>query len=114
MPEVKLMKGKEGMEMLLDGLFDACALTLNMKLTQVTTMAAIKAGISMEDYREKPVLFTMHDGVTVGDGNMVFRRLMEDVLPEIVAKCVNFKDVYPFEAIKDFVQVVDKITFEFV
>ena len=114
MSEVKLLKGEEGMEMLLGGLFDACSMMLNMKLTQVTTMAAVRAGISMEDYRDKTGLFTMHDGVTVGDGNMVFRRLMEDVLPEMVAKRVNFKDVYPFEAIKDFVQVVDKITFEFV
>lgn len=114
MPEVKLVKGEEGMEMLLGGLFDTCTMMLNMKLTQVTTVAAIKAGISKEDYRNKPGLFTMHDGVTVGDWNMVFRRLMEDVLPEIVAKRVNFEDVYPFEAIKDFVQVLDKITFEFV
>ena len=114
MPEVKLLKGEEGMEMLLEGLFDTCSSTLNMKLTQVTTMAAIKAGVAMDDYRDKTGLFTMHDGVTVGDGKMVFRRLMEDVLPEIVVKRVNFEAVYPFEAIKDFVQVVDKITFEFV
>ena len=114
MNEVKLLKGEEGMETLLGGIFDACAMMLNMKLTQVTTVAAINAGISMEDYRDKPGLFTMHDGVTVGDGKMVFRRLMEDVLPEIVARRVNFDDVYPFEAIKEFMQLVDKITFEFV
>lgn len=114
MSEVKLLKGEEGMEMLLSGLFDACAVSLNMKLTQVSTMAAIKSGVEKYDYLNKPGLFTMHDGVTVGDGKMVFRRLMEEVLPGIVAKRVNFDDVYPFEAIKDFVQVVDKITFEFV
>ena len=112
--EVKTVKGKEGYGILLEYLFESCLRVVNMKLTQVTTMVAIKAGVATEDYSDKPGLFTMHDGVSVGDGQMVVRRLMEDVLGDIMAKHITEDKVYPFEAVKEFMQLVDKITFEFV
>lgn len=56
----------------------------------------------------------MHDGVSVGDGIMLHKRLMEDVLAEIVSRHVTAQSVRPFEAIKEFAGLVDKITFEFI
>lgn len=112
--EVKTVKGKEGYGILLEYLFETCLRVVNMKLTQVTTMAAIKAGVATEDYSNKPGLFTMHDGVSVGDGKMVVSRLAEYDLRDIMAKHISDDKVYPFEVVKEFMQLVDKITFEFV
>lgn len=114
MEEVQVLKGKEGFELLLEVVFDTCARIVNLKLTQVTTMAAFKAGVAQTDYSGKPGLFTMHDGVTMGDGGMVFRRLMDDFLKDIAIKHLAEDKVYPFEVAKEFSELVDKITFEFV
>lgn len=112
--EVKVSKGKEGFDLLLDYVFETCLRLVNTKLSQVTIMAAIKAGVVKQDYSRKPGLFTMHDGVSMGDGRMVAHRLMKDELGDIVAKHISADNICPFEAVKEFIQIVDKITFEFV
>lgn len=112
--EVKVLKGDKGYEVLATHIFELCAALVNMKLTEVTTMAAFNAGLHTVDCSKKPGLFKIHDGVSVGDGRMVFTRLMEDVLADIVSRHVTTDSVRPFEAIKEFAGLVDKIEFEFI
>lgn len=111
---VKAIKGEEAYRLLAEKIFDLCADLLNMKLTEVATMAAFNAGLQHQDTSRKPGLFKMHDGVSVGDGVMVFKRLMEDMLAPIVNKYLNENQVYPYKAIKEFAELVDKIEYEFV
>lgn len=112
--EVKTEKGELAYEALLKMVFDTCTAMLSLKLTQVTTMAAIKAGIATQDYSTQPGLFTMPDGVVVGDASMVAQKLLGDTLADMTAKRVNGKVVEPFEVVKEFAKLVDKITFEFI
>ena len=112
--EVRAIKGEAGYELLASNIFDVCADLVNMKLTEVTTMAAFDAGLHTIDCSKKPGLFEMHDGVVVGDSKMLFTRLMEDVLTDIVSRHVTTDSVRPFEAIKEFAGLVDKIEFEFI
>ena len=112
--EVKAEKGERAYEALLKMVFDICTAVLSLKLTQATTMAAIKAGIATQNYSTKPGLFTMHDGVVVGDACMVAHKLLGDTLAEMTAKHINGKVVEPFEEVKEFATFVDKITFEFI
>jgi len=111
---VKAIKGEEAYRLLAEKIFDLCTDLLNMKLTEVTTKAAFNAGLHTVDCSNKPGVFTMHDGVSVGDGIMLHKRLMEGVLAEIVSRHVTAQSVRPFEAIKEFAQLVDGITFEFI
>lgn len=112
--EVRAEKGERAYEALLKMVFDTCTAVLSLKLTQATTMAAIKAGIATQNYSTKPGLFTMHDGVVVGDAAMVAQKLLGDTLAEMTAKRVNGKVVEPFEVVKEFATLVNKITFEFI
>ena len=114
MESFKVLKGKQAYSLLAKTIFDACGQLVNIKLTEVTTMAAFNAGLQNQDTSRKPGLFTMHDGVSMGDGEMVFRRLMSDELAPIVSKYVSGDEVYPFKAVKEFAELVDKITYEFV
>lgn len=93
-----VLKGEEAYKRMAEIIFDACSLLVNIKLTEVVARASFKAGIQTQDNSQKPGIFTMHDGVAVGDSSMVFRRLMEGVLAEIVTA----QSVRPFEAIKEF------------
>lgn len=112
--EVKALKGISGYETVLETVFDTCAMMIDLKLTQLTTMAAINTGIATQDYTGKPGLFTAHDGVSFGDERMVYQKLLEDTLSDIAAKHINGKVVEPFEVVKEFAKLVDKITFEFI
>ena len=110
--EFKTEKGKRVYEMLLSLVFDTCAVVLDMKLAQATIMTAIDSGIVAENYAMKPGLFTMHDGVEIGDSGILAKKLLINVLPEITARHINDKVVEPFEAVKEFAKIVDKITYD--
>lgn len=112
--ELKVVKREVGLKQLLESVFDTCSSVLNLKLTQLSTMAAINAGIATQSYLDKPCLFTMHDGVSFGDEILVAQKLMGDTLLEIKAKHINDKVIEPFEVVKEFAKLVDKITFEFI
>lgn len=112
--EVRAEKGERAYEALLKMVFDTCTAVLSLKLTQATTMAAINAGIATQSCLDKPCLFTMHDGVSYGDAILVAQKLMGDTLLEIKAKHINDKVIEPFEVVKEFAKLVDKITFEFI
>lgn len=109
-----VLKGEEAYKRMAEIIFDACSLLVNIKLSEVTTMAAFNDGLQHQDTSRKHGLFKMHDGVSVGDGVMVFKRLMEDMLAPIVNKYLNENQVYPYKAIKEFAELVDKIEYEFV
>ena len=112
--EVKALKGEEAYDRMAEIIFDTYQRLVNIKLSEVTTMAAFNAGLQHQDTSRKPGLFKMHDGVSVGDGMIVFRRLMEDELAPLVNKYVNGTQVYPYKVIKEFAELVDKIEYEFI
>lgn len=114
MSDVKVLKGEKSYDVMAEIIFDTCQRLVNIKLSEVTTMAAFNAGLQHQDTSRKPGLFKMHDGVSVGDGVMVFRRLMEDALAPIVSKYINENQVYPYKAVKEFAELVDKIEYEFI
>lgn len=114
MSDVKVLKGENAYDVMEEVIFDTCQRLVNIKLSEVTTMAAFNAGLQHQDTSRKPGLFKMHDGVSVGDGVMVSKRLMEDMLALIVNKYLNENQVYPYKAIKEFAELVDKIEYEFV
>lgn len=109
-----VLKGEEAYKRMAEIIFDACSLLVNIKLTKVVAMASFKAGIQTQDNSQKPGVFTMHDGVAVGDSRMVFRRLMGEELGPIVKKYVSVEKMCPFQVIKEFAQLVDGITFKFI
>lgn len=109
-----VLKGEEAYKRMAKIIFDACSLLVNIKLTEVVAMASFKAGIQTQDNSQKPGIFTMHDGVSLGDSSMVFRRLMGDELGPIVKKYVSVDKMCPYQVIKEFAQLVDGITFEFI
>ena len=114
MEEVKVLKGEKAYDVMEELIFDTCQRLVNIKLSEVTTMASFNAGLQHQDTSRKPGLFKMYDGVSVGDGVMVFRRLMGDELAPIVNKYLTENQVYPYKAIKEFAELVDKIEYEFV
>lgn len=114
MSDVKVLKGENAYDVMAEVIFDTCQRLVNIKLTEVVAMASFKAGIQTQDNSQKPGIFTMHDGVGVGDSRMVFRRLMVKELGPIVKKYVSVEKMCPFQVIKEFAQLVDGITFEFI
>lgn len=114
MSDVKVLKGENAYDVMAAVIFDTCQRLVNIKLTEVVAMASFKAGIQTQDNSQKPGIFTTHDGVGVGDSRMVFRRLMVEELGPIVKKYVSVEKMCPFQVIKEFAQLVDGITFEFI
>lgn len=114
MSDVNVLKGENAYNVMAEIIFDTCQRLVNIKLSEVMTMAAFNAGLQHQDTSRKPGLFKMHDGVSVGDGGKVFKRLMGDVLAPIVNKYLNENQVYPYKAIKEFAELVDKIEYEFI